>query len=193
MTSTIHPPAPPHPPGFAARIARLVRHRWAEGGLQRALPPDLLDRLARRVAASEARHTGQIRICAEGGLPASYLWRGASARERAVTLFGKLRVWDTEHNNGVLIYLLLADHAIEIVADRALARTVPPATWHAMVARMGSAFREARYEDGLTQALEEVSALLVAHFPAGADVAGHAARNELPDAPVLGGDPRLHT
>ncbi|CAA0346405.1 Uncharacterised protein [Klebsiella pneumoniae] len=105
-----------------------------------------------------------------------------------MTLFGKLRVWDTEHNNGVLIYLLLADHAIEIVADRALARTVPPATWHAMVARMGSAFREARYEDGLTQALEEVSALLVAHFPATGDA---REANGLPDRPVLGGSAQL--
>ena len=70
-----------------------------------------------RVAASEKRHSGEIRVCAEAGLPLSYLWRGASARERALAMFGKLRVWDTEHNNGVLIYLLLAEHAIEIVAD----------------------------------------------------------------------------
>ncbi|CAM4194098.1 TPM domain-containing protein [Paracidovorax anthurii] len=180
------PPPAPRPGRLVARIARLLRHRWAEGRLHRALPPDLLERLARRVAASEARHTGQIRICAEGGLPASYLWRGASARERAVTLFGKLRVWDTEHNNGVLIYLLLAEQAIEIVADRALARTVPPETWRAMVARMGGAFRAGHYEDGLTQALEEVSALLVAHFPAGGGAGPHGG-NELPDAPVLAG------
>lgn len=188
MPSTSRPPAPAPLPGLPARIARLLRHRWAEGGLHRALPPDLLERLARRVAASEARHTGQIRICAEGGLPASYLWRGASARERAVTLFGKLRVWDTEHNNGVLIYLLLAEHAIEIVADRALARTVPPAAWREMVARMGEAFRAGRYEDGLTQALEEVSALLAEHFPAGP---GPHGANELPDMPLLGGDALL--
>ncbi len=113
----------------------------------------------------------------------SYLWRDATARERAVAMFGKLRVWDTEHNNGVLIYLLLAEHAIEIVADRGLDRHVAPAEWQAIVARMGSAFREHRFEDGLTQALEEVSALLVAHFPA---AGGGANPNELPDEPVLG-------
>lgn len=171
-----------------ARLSRLVRHRWAEGTLHRALPTDLLQRLTQRVAASERRHTGQIIICAEGGLPLSYLWRGASARERAITQFGKLRVWDTEHNNGVLIYLLLADHAIEIVADRGLSRRVPADTWSALVANMGEAFRAKRYEDGLTQALAEVSALLVAHFPAAADGAAHAAPtgNELPDAPVFG-------
>ena len=76
------------------------------------------------MAASERRHSGEIRVCVEAGLPLSYLWRDATARERAVTMFGKLRVWDTEHNNGVLIYLLLAEHAIEIVADRGLNRHV---------------------------------------------------------------------
>ena len=77
-----------------------------------------MERLARRVAASEQRHSGEVRIYVEAGLPLSYLWRDATPRERAVAMFGKLRVWDTEQNNGVLIYLLLAEHAIEIVADR---------------------------------------------------------------------------
>lgn len=165
------------------RLVRLARHRWTEGRLRSAFPPDLLERLTRRVAASERRHTGQIRICIEAGLPLSYLWRDATARERAVTQFGKLRVWDTEGNNGVLVYLLLAEHAIEIVADRGLARQVPPGTWQALVAAMGDAFRRGDYEGGLTQALSEVSALLARYFPA--DGAGSHG-NELPDSPVLG-------
>lgn len=101
-------------------------------------------------------------------------------------LFGKLRVWDTERNNGVLIYLLLADQAIELVADRGLNRFVSNADWKAMVARMGQAFQAGQFEDGLTQALEEVSAVLVAHFPReeGAPLSGERA-NELPDAPAL--------
>ena len=169
-------------PGPLQRLTRLLRHRWADGRLRRVLTPEVLQRLGQRVAASERRHTGQIRICAEGGLPLSYLWRGASARERAITQFGKLRVWDTEHNNGVLIYLLLAEHAIEIVADRGLAQRVPEATWHTLVQRLGQALRAGQYEDCLTEVLAEVSALLVAHFPAN----GHApGSNELPDAPVL--------
>ena len=169
-------------PGPLQRLTRLLRHRWADGRLRRVLTPEVLQRLGQRVAASERRHTGQIRICAEGGLPLSYLWRGASARERAITQFGKLRVWDTEHNNGVLIYLLLAEHAIEIVADRGLAQRVPAATWHTLVQRLGQALRAGQYEDGLTEVLAEISALLVAHFPA----SGHApGSNELPDAPVL--------
>jgi len=91
-------------------------------------------------------------------------------------------VWDTEHNNGVLIYLLLAEHAIEIVADRGIDSRVDDAEWAAMAQRMGAAFRDGRFEDGLTQALEEMSALLVAHFPLAED---EADTNELPDEPVV--------
>ena len=165
-------------------LSRLLRHRLIdEADTRKAIPPDLVARLTQRVAASERRHTGEIRLCVEASLPTSYLLRDATPRQRAVTMFGKLRVWDTEQNNGVLVYLLLAERAIEIVADRGLARRVDPGEWQRIVQRMGTAFREGRYEDGLTQALEEVSALLVAHFPA-AD--GQVRPNELPDEPVLG-------
>ncbi len=173
------------PPSALRSLARLLRHRWTDGGLHHALPPDMLQRLAQRITASEQRHTGQIRICVEVGLPLSYIWRGAGARERAITQFGKLRVWDTEYNNGVLIYLLLADHAIEIVADRGLTQCVSPATWHATVAHMSEAFRTDHYEDGLTQALAEVSALLVTHFPRDAAQGLDDRGNELPDTPVV--------
>ncbi|MBB1600022.1 TPM domain-containing protein [Variovorax sp. UMC13] len=169
--------------GLFAKLGRFWRHRWTdEAAVRRVLPPDVLAQLRRRVAASERRHTGEVRLCIEAGLPASYLWRDAPARERALMLFGKLRVWDTEHNNGVLIYLLLADHSIEIVADRGIDRHVDAADWRAMTQSMGAAFQAGRFEDGLTQALEEVSALLVAHFPR---AEGEPARNELPDAPVV--------
>ncbi|MES2183319.1 MAG: TPM domain-containing protein [Pseudomonadota bacterium] len=178
--------------GFFRSLARIVRHRWYdESDTHRAIPPALVERLMQRVAASERRHTGEIRICVEAGLPTSYLWRGATARNRALTLFGKLRVWDTEHNNGVLIYLLLADHAIEIVADRGLNLHVDSAQWQHLVAHMGDAFGAGRYEDGLTQALEEVSALLVDTFPVPPGTEDQPRTNELPDAPVLGGDPQL--
>ena len=161
-----------------ARLARLWRHRWTdEADVRRALPADLLDRLTRRVSASERRHTGEIRLCVEAGLPLSYLWRDAPARERAIMLFGKLRVWDTEHNNGVLIYVLLAERAIEIVDDRGLDRHVPDTEWKVVVDAMAVEFREGRFEDGLTRAIDAVDALLVSHFPIGDgdDV------NELPD------------
>ncbi len=165
------------------RILRILRHRWQDDGLRRQITPELLARLASRVTASERRHTGEIRICVEAGLPNSYLWRDATARDRAVSMFAKLGVWDTEQNNGVLIYVLLVEHAIEIVADRGAARHIDPQAWSEVVAHMAQAFRDARYEDGLTHALEEVSALLVQHFP---EAAGDQKPNELPDAPVLG-------
>ena len=169
------------------RITRLLRHRWHDQAtVRRALPPAALDRLMQRVHASELRHSGEIRICVEAGLPASHLWRRGELRqiirERSLGVFGELRVWDTEHNNGVLIYLLLAERAIEIVADRGIDRHIALEDWQAMLARMGAAFREGRFEDGLTLALEEISAILVEHFPLGP---GAANPNELPDRPVL--------
>lgn len=165
-------------------VQRLLRHRWRdETDMRRAMPPDLVQRLAARVAASERRHTGEVRIYVEAGLPTGYILRAATPRERAVAMFGKLRVWDTEQNNGVLIYLLLAEHAIEVVADRGLAQRVDTGEWQAIVSRMGSHLRDGRFEDGLTAALAEVSALLVTHFPA---PEGQEGVNELPDEPVLG-------
>lgn len=168
--------------GLPAALWRLARHRWQESRTRRALPDDALLRLGARVAASEQLHTGQIRIVAESALPWSYLRRQASARERAIMLFSKYRVWDTEHNNGVLIYLLMPEHAIEIVADRGLARRVAPDEWRNVIALMATHFRRFDYEEGVAQAIEAVSSRLVRHFPRTADT---APGNELPDAPVL--------
>ena len=174
------------------KLPLLFKHLWLDvSDTEHAIPPDMARRLAERVAASEQRHSGQIRICVEASLPASYLWRldrekntlASLIRQRAVMMFSKLRVWDTEHNNGVLVYLLLAEHAIEIVADRGLMHHVDAAQWQAMVARMASAFQDKRYEDGLTQALEESSAVLVANFARTGASGDHP--NELPDTPLL--------
>ncbi len=168
-----------------------LKHRWLdESDTRRVIDAAMLKRLGARVAASETRHTGEIRIYVEAGLPMPYLWRllrhrtpmEVLVRERATEMFGALRVWDTQHNNGVLIYLLLAEHEIELVADRGLNAIVQASDWQAMVQRMGAAFARGRFEDGLTQALEEVSAPLVAHFPAGPV----ANPNDLPDTPILG-------
>ena len=165
------------------RWLRILKHRWLdEGDARRALGSAALERLRERVAASEQAHSGEIRICVEAGLPLSYLWRGATARERALTQFGKLRVWDTEHNNGVLIYLLLAEHRIEIVADRGLQRHVDAAQWQAIAQGMGEAFRDERFEDGLNAAIDAVTIPLRQHFPL---AAGERNPNELPDAPAL--------
>ena len=165
------------------RLLRILRHRWLdETDARRALDEAALARLAERVRRSESRHSGEIRLCVEAGLPLSYLWRGAPPRERALAMFGKLRVWDTEHNNGVLIYLLLAERAIEIVADRGLSRHVDTGEWQTMARQMGSAFKAGRFEEGLTATVDQVDAALMQHF-ALAD--GERNPNELPDQPAV--------
>ena len=168
---------------MANRWTRLLKHRLLdEGDAERVLGAGALERITQRVSASERRHSGEIRVCVEAGLPFSYLRRHASARERAVALFGKLRVWDTAANNGVLIYLLLAERAIEIVADRGLLPHVDAATWERIMATMQAAFQEGRFAAGIEQAIDAVDALLVQHFPL---AEGAINPNELPDAPVL--------
>ncbi len=163
------------------RWRRILAHRWYdESDARRMLGADGTARLMARVAASEQQHSGEIRICIEAGLPVSYLWRNATPRERAIAVFGKLRVWDTEANNGVLIYLLLAEHAIEIVADRGLAAKVEQAEWQSIMGAMREAFRAGRFADGLEQAVAAVDALLQRHFPL---APGAVNPNELDDAP----------
>jgi uncharacterized membrane protein len=162
---------------------RLLKHRRLdEADARRMLGDGALKRIESRVAASELHHSGEIRVCIEAGLPLSYLRRDAAVRERAVMMFGKLRVWDTEHNNGVLIYVLLADHAIEIVADRGLAKRVDPAEWQRIAGSMSEAFKSGRFEAGIEKAIDSVDALLRLHF---ALMPGEANPNELPDAPYL--------
>ena len=166
------------------KLLRMLRHRWLdERDSAHALPEAALQRLQARVAEGERRHGGEIRIVVEAGLPLSYLWKNLAARDRAITLFGKLRVWDTERNNGVLIYLLLAEHRIEIVADRGVARLVPQTHWDAVVAALREALRAGRFEDGLMHAVEQVDAMLLRHF---ALAEGAPNANELPDRPLVG-------
>jgi uncharacterized membrane protein len=164
-------------------LARLLKHRLVdEDDARRLLGKDALARIQARVVESEKHHSGEIRVVVEAGLPFSYLRRHATPRDRAVKLFGKLGVWDTERNNGVLIYLLLAEHAIEIVADRGLNRVVVPAEWTEIAASMQSAFQAGDFEAGLLRAVDAVDALLVRHFAARP---GEVDVNELPDAPLF--------
>lgn len=164
-------------------LARLIKHRLVdEADARRLLGKDALARIEARVAESEKRHSGEIRVVVEAGLPLSYLRRSATPRARAVALFGKLGVWDTERNNGVLVYLLVAERAIEIVADRGLKAHVPALEWAAIAEGMQSAFRDGRFEAGLIGAIDAVDALLVRHFAA---LPGVVDINELPDAPLV--------
>lgn len=132
------------------------------------------------IRASETTHAGQIRVAVEGALDLGPLLSGQRARDRAVELFSRLGVWDTEHNNGVLIYLLLADRDVEIVADRGIHRHSGTAVWEDICHVMEAAFREGRFEAGVLAGIAAVAGQLAGHFPPSvSDV------NELPDRPLL--------
>lgn len=162
-------------------LLRLLRHAFfPERVMNRAFPPEVLDRITSAIAAQELHHGGELRFVVESSLPPLHAWRGQSARERAVELFGQLRIWDTEHNNGVLIYLLMAEHNVEILADRGAAARVSEAYWEEVCKAMEAAFRDGRFEQGVLEGLQRIGAQLAQHFPAEG-----ANPNELPDRPLL--------
>lgn len=146
----------------------------------RQFPKRVQATIERAVAEQEARHNGELRFVLEGGLPPGSLLRGQRSRARAVDLFGTLRVWDTEHNSGVLIYVLLADRAVEILADRGIQARVGNAAWERICDEMRQRFAAGEFEAGAVQGVRAISDILAAHFPpAGVNP------NELPDKPVV--------
>ena len=161
------------------RFFLMLKHRLRDHrDTVRVVPDDMAARLERQVALSESRHTGEVRVVVEAALPLSYLWRiGAqlslrqAIRQRAMSWFGRLRVWDTEHNNGVMIYLLLAERHIEVVADRGLSRHVAASHWQAVVAHLSEQLKAGAFEQGLAAAMAEVTTLLETHFPEPTDAA----------------------
>ena len=162
-------------------LGRALKHLFAAPwAIRRAFPPDALSRIEAAIGASESGHRGEIRFAVEGALDFLPVLRGLSARDRALEVFSLLRVWDTEDNSGVLLYVQLVDHDLEIVADRGLARHIPQPQWDAICARMEEAFRAGRYEAGVIAGIGEVTGLLVRHFPAHGRNA-----DELPDKPVV--------
>ncbi len=150
--------------------------------VDRAFPQASLERIAQAIADTETTHGGEIRFAVEASLPFSYLRRDAPVRERAEMIFAKMRVWDTEQNNGALIYVELADHRIEIVADRGIARHVTPGEWEAIAAAMREQFRQGHFEAGVIEAVRRVGALMTLHFPLAGDGRNP---NELPDRPAV--------
>lgn len=149
--------------------------------LRRAFSPATLTTIEDAVRACESQHPGEIRFVVEGALSLHQLWHGMSPRERAVEVFSQLRVWDTEHNNGVLIYILLADRSVEIIADRGVGDArVPASEWQACCREVETQFRAGRFAEGAIAGITAVAAVLARYPPALAD-----AGNELPDAPVL--------
>jgi uncharacterized membrane protein len=160
---------------------RFWRHAFTdEADVRRAFPPDGMTRIERAIREGEATHRGQVCVAVEASLPLARVMATLPPRERALEVFAQLRVWDTEENNGVLIYVLLADRDVEIVADRGIDHAVTPAAWEAICQRMEQHFREGRHVDAVEAGVREVCTLLAGPFPGtGED------RNEVPDRPVV--------
>jgi uncharacterized membrane protein len=155
----------------------LLEHHWRA---RKLFPKHVLASIERAIKASEATHCGQIRFVVEGALDGAPLLRNQSARARALDVFSHLRIWDTAHNSGVLIYLLLADRDVEILADRGIDAKVGPKEWEKICRAMEAEFGKGNFESGVIKGIEAVSRHLAKHFPKHG-----AGRNELPDAPVV--------
>src|SRR6201998_3972690 len=155
----------------------LIEHHWRGG---RIFTRPVRAGIEQAIKTGEATHSGQVRFVVEGALDGAPLFRNQHARERALDIFSQLRIWDTAHNNGVLIYLLLADRKVEIVADRGIDAKIGAAGWQKICAGMETDFKAGNFEAGVIKGIEAVSRQLAAHFPK------HPGdRNELPDAPVV--------
>ena len=161
------------------RFTRLLRHLLAPSA-RGMFPAERLQRITEAIAAGELRHTGEVCFAIEAALPASAVLAGQQARDRAIDAFSRLRVWDTEANNGVLLYLLLADHRIEIVADRGFRGRVDASQWAAVCRAMEQQLRAHDAEAAVVDAVEPMSTLLAQHYPRGE---GDIDDNELADAP----------
>jgi len=166
----------------ANKLQRFFRHLATDdGGVRRAFPDPALARIEALIGEGEKRHRGQVRFSVEASLPLGRVLAGITPRERALEAFSLLRIWDTEENCGVLVYLLLADRDVEIVADRGIHERVGKRTWGAVCRKMETAFRAGRFVEGVEAGLAEINALLAEHYPRG----GAAGANELPDRPVV--------
>jgi uncharacterized membrane protein len=161
---------------------RFFRHLATDyGSMRRAFGAPAIARIEAAIAHGERRHRGQVRFVAEASLPLPRVLKRLPPRERALEIFGQLRIWDTEENCGVLVYLLLADRDVEIVADRGIHSKVGDAGWEAVCRRMETAFRARRFADGVEAGVAEINALLAQHYPR----EGGAGPNELPDTAIL--------
>jgi len=163
------------------KINRICKHLLtSRGDVRRAFPPKTMAAIERVIKQSESAHVGEVCFVVEAALDVADLYRGLSARERAIEVFAQQRIWDTEDNCGLLIYLLMADRAVEIVADRGIHAKVPTAEWTRICRKMETCFKAGDYERGVTSGIQEVTQHLMRHFPAGTHTL-----NELADQPVI--------
>lgn len=163
------------------KLPRMLRHLlMPDWRVRQCFPRRLLQAVEAAIAASEKNHAGEICFVVEAALSPSQLMRGKTARERAIDVFSSRRIWDTEGNNGVLIYVLLADRDVEIIADRGLNGHVKQDEWEAICRIMEQAFAKGEFEAGVLLAVAAAGKLLMERFPASS-----AGRNELTDRPAL--------
>lgn len=164
-------------------IQRIIKHlSTPEILVSRYFPPAAMKNIEEAIKDSETKHTGEIRFAVESSLSLSELLSGKSAREKAIEVFSNLRIWDTEANNGVLIYLLLADRDIEIIADRGINAVVGADGWETICKGMEKLFREGKFEAGVLHGINEINAILIKHYPA---IEGRENPDELPNKPVV--------
>jgi len=162
-------------------MMRMLKHLCAtRAGTRRRFTGEVIDAIEKAVAAAEQRTSGEIRFAIETALDIPELWAGKSPRDRAHEVFAHLRVWDSELNNGVLIYVLMADRDVEIVADRGAASRISPAEWEAACRLMETHFREGRFKEGALAGAEAVGGLLERAFPSRS-----GNRDEFPNQPIL--------
>lgn len=161
-------------------MKRILRHLFAPS-VRRAFPPQVLEHIHQAIVASEKQHRGEICFAVDAALSLRQLWAGTSARECAEEAFAALRVWDTEENNGVLIYLLLAEQRIEILADRGVAARVSEAHWQDICQHIAASLAQGQYQAAIIGAVDEIGALLAQHYPC--DAGGGV--DELPNRPVI--------
>lgn len=167
--------------GIGQRFKRAWRHLTSSSGdARRAFPEATLTAISEAITAGEQTHRGEVRLIVEKALPFDDAWDGVSNRQRALALFADYGVWDTEDNCGVLIYINLAEHKVDIVADRGIDRKIDSATWQAVCRTMTDGFRQGRFHDATLAAVAQVNELLRQHFPANGSRA-----NELPDKPLM--------
>lgn len=162
-------------------VRRAIKHLFTTGGhTRRRFPAADLARITAAVRQAEQGHDGQICVALEAALPFDEALAGRSPRDRALDVFADLRVWDTERNTGVLIYVLLADHDVEIVADRGIHAAAGPEAWERICQRMEQSFRAGAFAQAVLDGISGVAEQLSTHFPGGQDRS-----NELPDRPIL--------
>jgi uncharacterized membrane protein len=163
------------------KLRRLWRHLSTTTlAARRAFPHPTLQAIQSAIGAGETAHRAEVRVIVEAALSPGLVWRNGSARERAVELFGKYRIWDTEENCGLLLYVNMADHKVEIVPDRGVNLAVSKQEWHSVCRTMTDGFAAGSYHDSILAALAELNALLARHYP---HVEGQ--HNELSDKPIL--------